>query len=68
MSEPPVWRVMSRHLARYVIPDDAVTVGENVVAARRVRRYAVDGIHPAACTTVLLLGQTTDSGDIRAVR
>lgn len=67
-SEPSVWRVMSRHLARYVIPDDAVAIGENVVAASRVGRYAVDRVHPAACTTVLLLGQTTDSGDIRAVR
>lgn len=67
-SEPPVWRAMSRPLARYVIPNDVGTFGENVATAGRHGRFAVNGVHPATLVAVLHLGQAADSGDIRAVR
>ena len=59
---------MSRPLARYVIPNDVVAIGENVVTAGRHGRCAVDGVHPAARAAVLFLGQTTNRRNIRAVR
>lgn len=68
LSELPVPCVMLRSLACYVIPDDVVAVGENVVAASRHGRRAVDRVHPTARAAILLLGQTADRGDIRAVR
>ena len=68
MSEPPDLCVMLRILACYVIPNDVVAIGEHVVAAGRIGRDAVDGVHPAARAAVLLLGQTADRGNIRAVR
>lgn len=61
-------RYVERLLARHVIPDDAVAVGENVVTARRHGRHTVNGVHPTARTAMLLLGQTANGGDIRAVR
>lgn len=61
-------RYVERLLACYVIPDDVVAVGENVVAAGRHGRRAVDRVHPTARAAILLLGQTADRGDIRAVR
>lgn len=61
-------RHIERLLACYVIPNDVVAVGENVVAAGRHGRRAVDRVHPTARAAILLLGQTADRGDIRAVR
>lgn len=68
LSEPPVWRAMSRHLARYVIPDHVVAIGENVVTARRHGRHTVNGVHPTARGAMLLLGQTANGGNICAIR
>lgn len=49
-------RYGERLLACNVIPDHVVAIGENVVAAGRHGRCAVDGVHPAACAAVLLFG------------
>lgn len=58
---------MSRPLARHVIPNHVVAVGENVVAAGRHGLHTVNGIAPTTAAAVFFLSQSTNSLDVNAM-